>query len=291
MVKAECKNCHKYFDVLVAEINREGGKFCSRECSISYHRGQNATNWKGGNAKVKCLLCNKEFLASRSRMNSGGGKFCSTKCAGEYYRGPRSQHWRGGEIERHCTFCGATFFVRRYKVKDNYGKFCSRECMGKYNSEHFSGKNSFNYKGENVKRVEMVCKFCGNAYLVYPSEVKRSKFCSRHCLNLHNFLNAPKKETGIERTVRSWLEEYCVEYIPQKLLFRTTFADFFIEPNKAIYCDGSYWHSKPYAKNKDVFVNKLLKEKGYLLLRLGEEEIENRSAKPKLLEFLGTNTK
>lgn len=107
----------------------------------------------------------------------------------------------------------------------------------------------------------------------------------------HNYLNAPKRETSIEIIVRKWLEESEIIYEQQKLLLNTTFADFYVEPKIVIYCDGGYGHSKPYAKERDAFVNKLLKERGYALLRLSEEEeIENSEGKAKLLSFVKDNS-
>lgn len=201
-------------------------------------------------------------------------------------RGPNSPHWKGGNIKRTCLICQKVFFVRRYKIKDGFGKFCSRECMGIYEHQNYSGKNSFVYKGGEGPSVKTHCEFCNKEYLIFPSEIGRSKFCSKKCHNLNNYIKMKKQETSIEAEVRKWLDEIEADYAPQKLLVNTTFADFFVEPNLAIYCDGKYWHSKPSGIQRDNFVNKVLKKNGYLVLRLTEDEIKSNIGKTKLTETI-----
>lgn len=97
-----------------------------------------------------------------------------------------------------------------------------------------------------------------------------------------------KQDTSIEQKVRKWLDESEIKYSPQKLLLNVTFADFLVEPNLAIYCDGTYWHSKPTAITRDKFINNLLRKNGYTVIRLTEDEIISNSAKTKLIESINT---
>ncbi len=287
MISGCCKNCGRTFFTFPSDINKGGGKFCSTDCFNKYRIETNG--WFSGAEKMRCLSCGKEFLVAKWFVIKRGRKFCSIKCVGKYYSGKNSPFWKGGKIERKCLNCGKIFAVRKYTVAENHGKFCGRYCMGKYNSKHYSGKNSFNYREDSGPNITVICKFCHKSYKVYPSQMRRTKFCSKHCLNLHNYINAPSKDTNIEKEVSLWLNELHIKYEQQKLLLNTTFADFFLEPNIAIYCDGKYWHSKSYTKNRDKFVNKLLKDNGYKVLRLKEKEIKNQSGKIKLNNIIKIN--
>ena len=66
---------------------------------------------------------------------------------------------------------------------------------------------------------------------------------------------------------------------------RSSIADFFVKPNIAVYCDGTYWHSKRSRIERDRHINKVLKENNYMVLRLSEKEIMDDSGKDKLLEI------
>ena len=275
MPTCQCKNCDKSFHMKNAEIKRGEGKFCSRNCYLVYYKNKNLR---------KCLYCGKSFSAFDSEVREGR-KFCSNICVGAYYSGKNSPFWMGGEKHRTCIFCRKEFFVRNFKINYGYGKFCSRKCMGYYNSINFSGKNSFNYKLGHPP-IENKCRSCGNIYYIFPFQIGRSKFCSSGCRAIDTLINMPNKETSIERIVRLWLDEINIDYEAQHVVPGITITDFFIEPNIAIYCDGRYWHSKLKAINRDCFVNRSLTEKGYRLLRLKEDEIIDRSAKIKLLDFI-----
>lgn len=81
----------------------------------------------------------------------------------------------------------------------------------------------------------------------------------------------PFKDTSIEKAMQKAL-------IKQDITFRTHEPiigqpDIFIEPNICIFCDGDYWHNREDYKKRDKYVNQKLKEKGYIILRFWEHQI------------------
>lgn len=94
--------------------------------------------------------------------------------------------------------------------------------------------------------------------------------------------------TSIELLLQEALTKENIKFEIQKSLFGI--PDIFIEPNICIFADGDYWHANPtkYSKdtifrnktaieiwNKDKKVTNTLIEKGYIVLRFWECEINN----------------
>ena len=95
-VRKNCAYCNKEFMPLRAEVNRGGGKFCSRNCSASN------MHQKRGNIRVKrnCLFCGTEFKPLLSLINKGKGKFCSLTCGTNYQVGDKNPSWKGRDNYR-----------------------------------------------------------------------------------------------------------------------------------------------------------------------------------------------
>lgn len=96
----------------------------------------------------------------------------------------------------------------------------------------------------------------------------------------------PRRFTKIEINLSDALKNKNILFINHKNLFNITEVDIFIEPNICIYCDGDYWHANPkkYDYNKldsnqkwhverDQRNNRILKEKGFIVLRFWESDI------------------
>lgn len=81
------------------------------------------------------------------------------------------------------------------------------------------------------------------------------------------------KDTAIERIVESELKFNNILYEKQKLINNLVRADFFIEPNIIIECDGAFWHNYPFGKLRDEFKNKKMKDSGYIVYRFWEQDI------------------
>lgn len=99
-----CCHCGKEFEVLLAELKRGKGKYCSKQCSYDSQR--------------TLLPRNCETCGSVYKPASDASKYCSRVC---YYKGKRTL------IEKQCAACGKGISVQRSKVYDN--NFCSNECF------------------------------------------------------------------------------------------------------------------------------------------------------------------
>ena len=113
-----------------------------------------------------------------------------------------------------------------------------------------------------------------------------------------------KKDTLIEIKIRNFLDILKIPYMAHKYIEipHGYQCDTFIEPNIVIECDGDFWHANPkiYKNNnlkdyqkkqriKDKIRNKEMKTRGYKVLRMWQNEINNMDIinfRRKLYEFL-----
>jgi len=103
----------------------------------------------------------------------------------------------------------------------------------------------------------------------------KGNFISTHEKIIMDFL----KESKID-----FISQYYVGDISEKYL-----ADIFIKSYKLIIeIDGTYWHNKPGRKEKDVRRTKQMEEKGYVVLRFTDKEVEKEldKIKHKILEII-----
>lgn len=73
-------------------------------------------------------------------------------------------------MEKECQMCN-----KSYPTKNKKQKYCSVECQ--HNS----------YKIQKTERVESICQYCGNKFLILPSKIKDGggKYCRRECKDNH----------------------------------------------------------------------------------------------------------
>jgi very-short-patch-repair endonuclease len=87
-----------------------------------------------------------------------------------------------------------------------------------------------------------------------------------------------KKETVIEKIVYNYLHDKNVQFYKQHLVNGKFLVDAYIpKSNTIIECDGKYWHSLSRVVKKDYAENAYLKQCGYNLIRLPEQDILNGS--------------
>ena len=89
--------------------------------------------------------------------------------------------------------------------------------------------------------------------------------------------------TGIEKTVKRWLEGRGIKFIPQYPLRGGYIADFALVNKKIIIeVDGERWHSGKKKVKKDRFRDYILKRAGWTTIRVKEKDID------KLTELLSS---
>lgn len=117
------------------------------------------------------------------------------------------------------------------------------------------------------------CKICGKIWNKLSLRMEQGKTCSKRCSSIKGYLGGDHKETGIELKLQALLLAMGIDFVTQKPLLGITVADIFIEPNVAIFADGSYWHSGKLQEYRDSEKTRKLVKSGYVVLRLDEKEI------------------
>lgn len=96
------------------------------------------------------------------------------------------------------------------------------------------------------------------------------------------------RPSSIERIVASVLDALGVDYISQHVIGRRYVADFFVPSARlVIECDGTYWHSKPGARDRDARRDEYIASLGYAVLRLPETDIKSGAARLALMSVFG----
>ena len=81
--------------------------------------------------------------------------------------------------------------------------------------------------------------------------------------------------TGLERTVKAFLDMQGADYIAQYPLRTGYIADFAIPSLKIIIeVDGKRWHSSKKQRKKDRFRDYMLKREGWSTIRIKEDELD-----------------
>ena len=131
---------------------------------------------------------------------------------------------------------------------------------------------------KNTKRCEFCEKEFKIKYIEQEEYFNKKRFCSQKCFGMFIYkkLRQYSKPTSIEKKVYKKLKELGILFEQQKLIGNKFYVDAYIPSlNLIIEADGDYWHSLPKVKNKDKYENIFLKRRGYNLIRLSEEEINN----------------
>jgi DNA mismatch endonuclease (patch repair protein) len=149
--------------------------------------------------------------------------------------------------------------------------------LGKSRSEEFKRKMSIIMKGHKVSDKTLLAMKAKKS----PEHCKK---ISESCISRNE--SNPKFNTYPEKCIKILLDQLKIEYYFQKGLCGFL-VDFYIPSLKLIIeVDGIYWHGHPDSFNpndkrviknmeRDKRENKILKERGYKLIRIWEHEIPN----------------
>jgi len=103
------------------------------------------------------------------------------------------------------------------------------------------------------------------------------------------------RETKIERIMKEALDNNDINYVYQPSIFGK--PDFLVPPNIAVFCDSAFWHGRNWRKLKntlregywqehilanrkrDSLVNRILRKKGYVVLRFWDHDIQKNMEK------------
>ena len=190
----------------------------------------------------------------------------------------------GKEVE--CSTCNKFFYKQPNQIKNR--NYCSRSCAD-------TGHSIFLLKTE-YKEVE--CPYCKVKFQQHWKGPK--KYCSNKCssrANLKTINSTEPKKSGTqpELMFKEILEENSILFNYQKSVSWKhgwkKWYDFYLpEFNLLVEIDGTYWHGKEVETKElnkqqwktrlnDKFKNILAKSRGYKLLRIWSDEINNLNLK------------
>lgn len=170
-----CDHCGKLFFVLLTNIKRGFGQYCSRNC---VYRSKDKREIR------TCLFCGKEFLAPNHKIMKSEAKYCYVKCKQQHLVGKNAPGWRDGN----------SFFP--YCIKFNNTK--KKEIRNKFDNKCIlCGKT----KEEN-----------GRYLSVYHINKLKDQGCNGHewdlvplCIKCHGKVHGRKNEKYYESLIRSIL--------------------------------------------------------------------------------------
>lgn len=267
IVIVTCQNCGDQFSVL--KYTKERRKFCSRKCANAYR--------KRPVVEEICINCGQMFsYIQYERQKTCPPKFCSKNCQIIYlHRKPRT-----------CPSCGKEYIPKKHADQ----KYCSPECQN---------------AGRRSTRVLTECKLCGKSFLIIPSRLERTQYCSKHCQMLSMF------SSGEERIVVDLISELLSEQPETQFTFpwlqnitnRPMYLDaYFSSRCLAIEYDGKQhrkfmpFYHKTQKQFKELQARDRLKEKllvshGIKLLRISDLEPKTREYLKSCLKSLSSISK
>lgn len=221
---------------------------------------------------VKCKQCKNDFYITPSILLKGKGKYCTKDCYSKSMIGvaPPEQ-------------------ARINAIASNTGRKCSEETkrkISKANSQNNGFKNK-HHTLESLKKIsEASLKNWGNES--YRNKIlndpKKKEYCRRGALEAAKKMSTlGYYDTKPELLMQSILNKLNIKFshpFEIKNIEHFYLCDFYIpEYNLVIEVDGKYWHKYPNLREIDLIRNDELKNKGYNLIRVWENEFDLNTIK------------
>lgn len=170
-------------------------------------------------------------------------RFCSVNC----HNANQAEQGKRKRVTKTCKYCGKTFSVGSTIAHRYPGNKCSHAC----GIDHHLWIN---------------CAHCGRQFNARHNQTRR--FCSKRC-----YLSS-WSESRIEVRVRERLEAYQFEFESQYPVKGAHHFDFYVKSlNLLIEADGTYWHSRPWSKERDARKTAKARALGYAVERFPESII------------------
>jgi len=137
-------------------------------------------------------------------------------------------------------------------------------------------KKNLGKKQSEITKLKKSIALIGKSYeeLYGKKRAKELKELRRET-RLRVMKNGPIKESNIEKKVENWLMLNNVPYVKQ-FRYKLGIADFWLpENNTIVEVDGKYWHSLPEVMERDKRQTKWLKQNGFTIIRIKEEDVNN----------------
>ncbi len=257
---------------------------------VKGHRG--ATYWKG-----KHLSNETKEKISKAKLGFHHSEITKNKISKN-----NARYWKGKSIPKHVieasriALTGKTTNKKNMTYEELYGIERAKEIKEKLSFSHIeNAKTNFNFgmKGKHHKEQSKIkiSKFKteeSKTNLNYGMKNKsHSQESKLKMSKARENIISPIKDTKIEVKIQNFLTDLKIEYFAHKYMHieHGYQCDIFIpSKNLVIECDGDYWHGNPLRNKglsekqksqriKDNLRTEELREKGYKVLRLWENEI------------------
>lgn len=170
-----------------------------------------------------------------------------------------------------CPICSKEYYVIPAQEKKGRGKFCSIGCKAKYQSTIESGKKGKTYN-HLQRAIIRQCRTCGNDFRAIGDHTgklggrkdRAQVYCTHTCYVKGN------RVSKFEETVFEYLVNHNGKLISQVKKGKWSFDMAIKDTNILIEADGSYWHSKPISKERDLRKDEWCKQNGFELYRVDE---------------------
>jgi hypothetical protein len=177
-----CTICGKTIH-LADSLIKANRKYCSHACQVKGCVGMDSPTWKGGLQECICLNCGNKFMQKPSRIKKGGGRFCSYDCSYAYRRGKPNLKLQK-RVTKYCVVCGKEIVVTKEHSKSQ-GTYCSKKCLGLGYQTSLLGPKNPNWRGGEEA---IICKNCGQPFIVQHTFIKQRIFCSDSCRSAWNVI-------------------------------------------------------------------------------------------------------
>lgn len=175
-IKKRCSFCKKIIEVKKSISNKHEHYYCNQNCRTEHLKeimsGENNPNYN--RVDYKCDGCGENIKVVPSKLAEQKYVFCSNECyrrhIGKFFLGKNNPNFVEN-ILLNCDGCGEMISRKPGDINFKGKNYCSRECHIKH---QFIPTGITYYKHE-----------CLECNIVFKTQVKDSKFCSKKCKNLY----------------------------------------------------------------------------------------------------------
>jgi len=180
------------------------------------------------------------------------------------------------KISESCRKAGCGKANKGRKLSGQHKEKIRNKMLGRVLSEGW--KKKIGLKNKGLKRSLKFKEECRQRTIIQFKDPRQRENLRQKMLQ--TLKKMKKQNTLPERNLEQIIKTIGWAYETQKSLCHITISDFYIPGKKlVIYADGDYWHNLPEYKIRDKKQNKILKEKGYKVLRFWEHEINKEPEK------------
>jgi hypothetical protein len=168
MVKVNCLNCGREFNIYPSTLKWHKTKCCSFKCRNKYHHKE-----------ITCKQCGKTFQVIKSSKR----QFCSLKCSCAYHINFRNPTWKGGRFTQKHGYIMVYIGNGKYRFEHDLimEKYLGRSLDKNERCHH---KNAIR-NDNRIENLELVT-ISEHTSKYHPQKKDTTKWKEVRCLNCKN---------------------------------------------------------------------------------------------------------